>query len=181
MLTPPKTPQDYCDRVAECQRLAAEASSPVREVMLYVALRWRAFADADGAGPAPFDTRGVGHMTIAAELYAEARRLREFSHTLGTGAVRAEILELIDELERRARAFRPEDQEVKDPARRPRLSDLTDDQVLGRAKAYRDLADTATTAWVQASLMQCAIGLERMVEARTKHAQVFPSLLTLVR
>jgi hypothetical protein len=120
-------------------------------------------------------------MTTAAELYAEARRLREFSHTLGNGAVQAEILELLDELERRAREFRNGDgQEAADPARRPRLSELTDGQVLGRAKAYRDMADTATTAWVRASLIQCAVGLERMVETRTKHAQTFPPLLTLV-
>ena len=46
----PKTPQDYRDRAAECERLAADMWEPrARETLLYVASRWRAMANADEA------------------------------------------------------------------------------------------------------------------------------------
>jgi hypothetical protein len=43
---PPKTPADYLARAASCERVAESAVSPeTREIMLYLARRWRAFAD----------------------------------------------------------------------------------------------------------------------------------------
>jgi hypothetical protein len=43
-----ETPQDFRDRAAECERLAATATNPeARETMIYVASRWRALAEED--------------------------------------------------------------------------------------------------------------------------------------
>ena len=47
---PPRTPQEFRERAAECERLAASAPTPeTRETMLYVASRWRAMAEEDEA------------------------------------------------------------------------------------------------------------------------------------
>jgi hypothetical protein len=46
----PKTPQDFRERAAECERLAEKAIRPeYRETLLYVASRWRALAEEDEA------------------------------------------------------------------------------------------------------------------------------------
>ena len=48
---PAKTPQTYRERVAQCERLASHAHHPSsREMMIYLAMRWRALADEDEAG-----------------------------------------------------------------------------------------------------------------------------------
>jgi len=50
MTPPPKTPQDYRVRAAACERLADLAtSSETREIMHYLAVRWRALANEDEA------------------------------------------------------------------------------------------------------------------------------------
>jgi hypothetical protein len=50
MVPSPRTPQDYRARADECERLAADAITPsTREIMLYLAARWRSLADADEA------------------------------------------------------------------------------------------------------------------------------------
>jgi hypothetical protein len=42
----PKTPQDYRNRTEACERLAQTAiSEETREIMLYLASRWRSLAD----------------------------------------------------------------------------------------------------------------------------------------
>jgi hypothetical protein len=44
----PKTPQDFRERAAECERLAETAKNPAtRETLLYLASRWRALAEED--------------------------------------------------------------------------------------------------------------------------------------
>jgi hypothetical protein len=44
------TPEEYRQRAADCERVAAETSSAdVRETMLEVAARWRRLADEDEA------------------------------------------------------------------------------------------------------------------------------------
>lgn len=45
----PKTPEDYRERAAECERLAEDATPTTCETMLYLANRWRALADEDEA------------------------------------------------------------------------------------------------------------------------------------
>ena len=57
MMTPaPKTPQDYRIRADACRRLADSAtSSETREIMNYLAMRWRALADEDEAKRKPPD------------------------------------------------------------------------------------------------------------------------------
>jgi hypothetical protein len=51
---PPKTPQDYRDRAAACERLAdSVTSAETREN--YLAVRWRALADEDEAKGKPPD------------------------------------------------------------------------------------------------------------------------------
>jgi hypothetical protein len=46
-----KTPKEYRERAVECKRLATDMVSPTaREIMLFVARRWRALAD-EGDGP----------------------------------------------------------------------------------------------------------------------------------
>ncbi len=56
MTSPPKTPQDYRVRAAACERLADSAtSSETREIMHYLAMRWRALADEDEAKRKPLD------------------------------------------------------------------------------------------------------------------------------
>lgn len=46
----PRTPQDFRERAAECERLAELASRPeTRETLLYVASRWLALAEEDEA------------------------------------------------------------------------------------------------------------------------------------
>jgi hypothetical protein len=49
----PKTPEDYRARAATCERLAASAtSSESREIMHFLATRWRDLADeAEGKSP----------------------------------------------------------------------------------------------------------------------------------
>ena len=47
---PPMSVDDYRQRAEECDRLAASSTSPhVREIMLFVASRWRALADDEAA------------------------------------------------------------------------------------------------------------------------------------
>jgi hypothetical protein len=42
----PQTPEEYRDGAAVCERLADEAKDwSTREIILYVAMRWRALAD----------------------------------------------------------------------------------------------------------------------------------------
>ena len=56
MTPPPKAPQDYRVRAAACERLADSAtSSETREIMHYLAMRWRALADEDEAKRKPPD------------------------------------------------------------------------------------------------------------------------------
>jgi hypothetical protein len=46
----PRTPQDYRDRANACERLAEAATNPeIREMLLYLAKRWRDLAAADEA------------------------------------------------------------------------------------------------------------------------------------
>jgi hypothetical protein len=53
VITPRRTPQDCRERAAECARLAAKETSPeIRETLLYMAMRWHEFADADEAAMA---------------------------------------------------------------------------------------------------------------------------------
>jgi len=48
----PQTPQDYRDRAAVCDELAARATShDIRMTMRYMASAWRELADADEAKP----------------------------------------------------------------------------------------------------------------------------------
>jgi hypothetical protein len=50
----PRTPTDYQERAAECERLAEGATAPTtRETMLYLANRWRAVANEDEARGQP--------------------------------------------------------------------------------------------------------------------------------
>lgn len=50
----PRTPQDFRDRAAECERLAEQFANPaVRETMLHVAATWRRLADEDEARMQP--------------------------------------------------------------------------------------------------------------------------------
>jgi hypothetical protein len=45
-----RTPQTFRDRAETCERLADQAIKPeTRELMLYLAMRWRALADEDEA------------------------------------------------------------------------------------------------------------------------------------
>ena len=58
----PKPPQYYIDRATSCERLADTAISPeAREIMLYLATRWRALAEKDEAKrrPPPTPERGL--------------------------------------------------------------------------------------------------------------------------
>src|SRR5450755_2403116 len=48
---PAKAPKTYRERAAECERLASQAHhASSREMMSYLAVRWRALADEDEAG-----------------------------------------------------------------------------------------------------------------------------------
>ena len=50
MTASPRTPETFRDRAEECERLADRAIKPeTRELMLYLAMRWRALADGDEA------------------------------------------------------------------------------------------------------------------------------------
>jgi hypothetical protein len=50
MVSLPRTPETYRKQAEDCERVAAEASFPeTRETLLYVAARWRSFADEDEA------------------------------------------------------------------------------------------------------------------------------------
>ena len=56
MTPPPKTPQDYRVRAAACERLADSATSAeTREIMHYLAMRWRALANEAEAKRKPPD------------------------------------------------------------------------------------------------------------------------------
>ena len=60
----PATPQDFRDRAAECERLAATMQEPAaRETLLYVASRWRAIADADERGH-PAETKDASPPSL---------------------------------------------------------------------------------------------------------------------
>jgi hypothetical protein len=60
MIPPPKTPEDYRARAAACERLAASAtSSEAREIMHYLAMRWRTLADEDEAKRKPPDSQAL--------------------------------------------------------------------------------------------------------------------------
>ena len=53
IILPPRTPEEYRDGAAACERLADEArDESTREIILYVAMRWRALADALGSSSA---------------------------------------------------------------------------------------------------------------------------------
>ena len=46
---PNKKPEDYLERATSCERLADGATSQeTREIMLHLAMRWRALAETDG-------------------------------------------------------------------------------------------------------------------------------------
>jgi hypothetical protein len=48
MISGPKTPNCYRERADECDRVLVDAVNPeTREIMLYLAARWRALADED--------------------------------------------------------------------------------------------------------------------------------------
>ena len=50
----PQTPQDYRDKAAACDELAARATThDIRMTMLYVASTWRELADAEEAKQQP--------------------------------------------------------------------------------------------------------------------------------
>ena len=58
----PQTPQNYRDRAAACDELAARATShDVRMTMLYVASTWRELADAEEAKQQPPTDRRPTH------------------------------------------------------------------------------------------------------------------------
>jgi hypothetical protein len=111
-------------------------------------------------------------MTLARELFDEAQRLRKLALSVRNREVRAEIQEMIDELERRARELSNgdnRDAEVPEvPGHRLRLSELTSNQLLGRAQAYRNMAEGASTAWTRTALHRIAAALEVRVDARRK-------------
>jgi hypothetical protein len=111
-------------------------------------------------------------MTTAAELTAEAQRLREFAHFVTDAEVLVAIRELIDELERRARELRSgnfwDAEGPGVPGHRCNLSKLTGNQLLSRAQAYRNMAEGASTAWTKASLHRVAAALEARADARRK-------------
>jgi hypothetical protein len=50
----------------------------------------------------------------------------------------------------------------------------------GRARAYRDMAETATTTDTEAALIRAAEGLDRMVATRMGETLDFPPMLKLV-
>ena len=85
---PPMSAEEYRERAEESEKVAREASSQhVREVMLYVASwsRW--------------------NMKTATQLLAETVRMREFARTVTDPELLAELHELIEEWERRARGM----------------------------------------------------------------------------
>ena len=48
---PTKTPQTHRERAAACERLASHAHhASSREMMIYLAMRWRALADVEETG-----------------------------------------------------------------------------------------------------------------------------------
>jgi len=52
--TPAERVEYYRERAAECERLAAQSTSPEnRELLLYMAMRWRALAGDDVTLPEP--------------------------------------------------------------------------------------------------------------------------------
>jgi hypothetical protein len=121
-------------------------------------------------------------MTTARELYTEARRLREFARTLDEDSeVWAAVQELIVELERRARQLYDGDgRDAASSTHRRSLAELTIDELRGRARAYRDMAETATTTDTEAALIRAAEGLDRMVATRMGETLDFPPMLKLV-
>jgi hypothetical protein len=102
----------YCRaRADECERLAAKAlSSDTREMMTYLAMRWRAAGgpgrDATAAAPteAP-NAVSERPVKTAAELRDEAQRIRVFALSVFDPEVMTELQFMIEELERRARVL----------------------------------------------------------------------------
>jgi len=121
-------------------------------------------------------------MTTAEQLHSEARRLREFTRTLDEDSEAClAIQELIVELERRARALQDGGGwDAAAPTRRRDLAELSVDELRGRARAYRDMAETATTADNEAALIRVAEGLDRLVETRKAETLAFPATLKIV-
>ena len=107
----PKTPEDYRSRAAAYERLAASAtSSESREIMRFLATRWRDLADeAEGKSPGrqaqsmPVTDRAL--VKAPNELRAEAAWLREFARCVTEREALEEIQVMIAELDRRARAL----------------------------------------------------------------------------
>jgi hypothetical protein len=59
---PAKTPQTYRERASVCERLASHAHhASSREIMIYLAMRWRALADEDEAGKGTHEPRRRSH------------------------------------------------------------------------------------------------------------------------
>ena len=60
MASLPTTPQDYRDRATDCERVAQEAvSQETREIMVYLAERWRVLADEVEAQPGAGRPRSI--------------------------------------------------------------------------------------------------------------------------
>jgi aminopeptidase C len=121
-------------------------------------------------------------MTTARELYTEARRLREFARTLDEDSeVWAAVQELIVELSVVRASFMMEMVGTRaSSTHRRSLAELTIDELRGRARAYRDMAETATTTDTEAALIRAAEGLDRMVATRMGETLDFPPMLKLV-
>jgi len=110
-------------------------------------------------------------MAKASALFAEAARLRDLARTLPHGEAVLEIQLLIDELERRAREHGNGDgKEARMLGRRPRLSNLTNEQLLVRARAYRSMGESASEEQTRESLNRIASTLELMVNVRQERA-----------
>jgi hypothetical protein len=57
------------------------------------------------------------------------------------------------------------------PVHRPLLSELSTDELSGKAQTYREMAAGAATPWTRDSLNRIAAALELMVKTRQELAQ----------
>ncbi len=99
----------------------------------------------------------------AALLRSRAQEYRAMADEAPTSWVRDEFYRIAAGLERVA-----EEKRVADRFRRPRVSELTADQLGGLARAYRDLAVGATTKWTEDALNRFATRLELMGSGRSR-------------
>jgi hypothetical protein len=110
----PRTPQDYRDRANACERQAEAATNPqTREILLYLAKRWRDLASRTKPKSKTersairwlIDREEALSVKTADELREEAARIREFAPWVRDEEVVTEILALAEELERRAHSL----------------------------------------------------------------------------